>query len=36
MQQLLLIAVSIVHLLVLSMANWRFVLGLKGFRVLMI
>lgn len=36
MQQLLLIAVSIVRLLVSSMASGRFVLGLKGRRLLMI
>lgn len=36
MKQLLLIAVSIVHLLVSSMASGRFVLGLKGCRLLMI
>lgn len=36
MQQLLLIAVSIVRLLASSMASGRFVLGLKGCRLLMI
>lgn len=36
MQQLLLIAVSIVRLLVSSMASGRFVLGLKECRLLMI
>ena len=36
MQQLLLNAVSIVHLLVSSMVSGRFVLDLKGCRLLMI